>query len=76
MGLEWDANNEFRLRPDGERLTIPLTYYELFPSVTPGSELASQYWKDIGINVPTKVMDGGAWWTAFQAVSNLARPNG
>ena len=67
MGLEWDANNEFRLRPDGERLAIPLTYYEVFPSVTPGSELASQYWKAIGIDVPTKVMDGGAWWTAFQA---------
>lgn len=67
MGLTWDANREFRLRPDGERLTIPLTYYEVFPAVTPGSELASQYWKAIGIDVPLRSMDGGAWWTAFQA---------
>jgi len=63
MGLEWDEKHEYRLRPDGEKLTIPLRYYEVTPPATPGGELASEYWKEIGIDVPLKLEGGSLFWT-------------
>lgn len=71
MGLKWDDNKEFRLRPDGERLTMPITYYEVFPACTAGSQLASKYWKDIGIDAPAKLVDGGYYWTIQGANEHL-----
>jgi len=65
MGLKWDENHEYRLRPDGERLTLAFVYYEVFPSVTPGAELAHEYWEEIGIRVPVKLVDN--WWTLWSA---------
>ena len=71
MGLKWDDNREFRLRPDGERLTMPITYYEVFPACTAGSQLASKYWKDIGVDAPAKLVDGGYYWTIQGANEHL-----
>jgi len=65
MGLKWDENHEYRLRPDGERLTLPFIYYEVFPSCTPGAELAHEYWEEIGISVPVRLVDN--YWTLFGA---------
>ena len=64
MGLKWDDDKKFRLRPDGKRLTMPITYYEVFPACTAGSQLASKYWKEIGVDAPANLVDGGYWWTA------------
>jgi peptide/nickel transport system substrate-binding protein len=58
MGLEWDANNEFRLRPDGQRLSWLLEY---FPSETPKrpiTELAVDYWRAVGLDVTYKEITG------------------
>ena len=57
MGLRWDENHQYRLRPDGKRLTLPLLHYDLTPPASPGAELASKYWKAIGIDVPVKKVD-------------------
>jgi len=71
MGLKWDENHQYRLRPDGERLIVPLTYYEVTPPSTRGSELASEYWGDIGIDVPVKNAGVGLFWK-MQSANEVA----
>jgi len=67
MGLRWDENHQYRLRPDGKRLTLPLIYYEVTPPASPGAELASEYWKKIGIHVPIKQVNGQYYWQLQKA---------
>jgi len=56
MGLKWDENHEYRLRPDGKRLTIRLEYAEGGAyGATSVSELVKEYWKKIGINLNLKI---------------------
>ena len=58
MGLKWDENHEYRLRPDGKRLTIILEYCEMETPKTPTTELVKEYWKKIGIDLRVKVISG------------------
>lgn len=49
MGLEWDEEHNYRLTPDGEKLSFLL---EFLPQEGPKGatvELISKYWSDIGI---------------------------
>ena len=58
MGMEWDANNEWRLRPDGN----PLEYLVIngpIGLVNKVTELVLEDWKAIGIKVNFKVQDWG-----------------
>lgn len=48
MGLEWDANRQFRLRPDGERLTIIL--WDAIEQPQQDS-LVKDYWEAVGVSV-------------------------
>ncbi len=58
MGLKWDSEKEYRLRPDGKKLSFTL---EAQPGgggmaiVVAQSEMVIKYWKDIGVDVPLKV---------------------
>jgi peptide/nickel transport system substrate-binding protein len=67
MGLKWDANEEYRLMPDGRRLSIPFTYYEVTPTATPGAELFPEFMKPIGIDCQIKQVDGRLYWSQNQA---------
>jgi len=53
MGLEWDKNHEYRLRPDGKILSWVTEYcpWVAFGSIGPASELVKEYWKAIGCKV-------------------------
>ena len=62
MGLVWDENHEYRLKWDGTRLSIPFFIYPETPVTGAIAELASNSWKDIGVEIPVKWMSGGAWW--------------
>ena len=62
MGLEWDANNEFRLRPDGERLVLPIDYYDVTPPATPGGELIREFWVEIGVDTKVEQVNGQFYW--------------
>ena len=59
MGLRWDKNHEYRVRPDGKRLSLLFEYAEswLVPR-TPVSELVKKYWGQIGINMTLKIISG------------------
>jgi len=54
MGLRWDENHEYRLRPDGKRLTIILEYCEMETPKTHTTELVKEY----GIDLRAKVISG------------------
>ena len=54
IGLKWDADGEFRLRPDGKRLDIILEYRPTEGPKATINQLASNHWKAIGVNVIVK----------------------
>jgi peptide/nickel transport system substrate-binding protein len=53
MGLEWDADKEWRLRPDGERLTL----YTETSGENQAFGLVVSYWKEVGLEVKVKPVD-------------------
>ena len=51
MGLKWDGNNEYRLRPDGKRLQVMVTTTsEMFEYYVPMLEMIISDWKKLGID--------------------------
>jgi len=54
MGLEWDQNHEWRLRPDGERVGWTLEAWD-YPQI---HELVLGYWQAIGLDVRFKAITG------------------
>ena len=73
MGLKWDKNHEYRLRPDGKRLAWTLETHAA--AFTPTNELVKEYWEAIGcqmtvklesqelvqVRVPANELDMGLW---------------
>ena len=56
MGLKWDAQKKYRLRPDGQPLQYNFSYYEGEGPKTPVNELVTEYWRKLGIQIATKVV--------------------
>jgi peptide/nickel transport system substrate-binding protein len=54
MGLKWDANREFRLRPDGKKLQLQLTTMDWNWAPT---EPLIDHWKKIGVDVLGSIDD-------------------
>ena len=67
MGLEWDANGEYRLRPDGKRIAVVFPYRELEGPKQRINELAQEYWKAIGIDVTLKQVSSKLFWEMVNA---------
>ncbi len=65
MGLKWDKNHQYRLRPDGEKLVFPLIYYDVMSGATPGAEALSRYLTKIGINAPIKHVSSSYFWSMW-----------
>lgn len=60
MGLEWDANRKWRLRPDGEQLTVIMEYTNIDASGAIESllEMVQNYWAEVGVNLQLKQQAG------------------
>jgi peptide/nickel transport system substrate-binding protein len=56
MGLGWDSAREYRTNPDGSELTIIITHRGT-PDENKVTELASNYWDQVGIKTVVKVVD-------------------
>ncbi|MDE0025652.1 MAG: ABC transporter substrate-binding protein [Spirochaetaceae bacterium] len=67
MGLEWDADGEYRLRPDGKRIAVVFPYRELEGPKQRINELAQEYWKEIGIDVTLKQVSSKLFWEMVNA---------
>ncbi|MBV7328627.1 ABC transporter substrate-binding protein [Chloroflexi bacterium TSY] len=57
MGLEWDSNNEWRLRPDGEKLAWTIES-GVDPQTNTVWQLVKGYWQAIGLDVSVKTITG------------------
>lgn len=56
MGLMWDSNEQYRLRPDGKRLSLQIEVSTGYaPSHVQASELVVDYWRAIGIDASFQV---------------------
>jgi len=54
MGLKWDSEHKFRLRPDGKTLAITIEFWAGEAPLTAICELVKEYWEKIGIKVALK----------------------
>jgi len=66
MGLKWDKNHEWRLRPDGKKLTI-IHEYMTGTHLGPIAELIKRQWKKIGINLVLKPISIDLAWERYAA---------
>jgi len=60
LGLKWDRNNEFRLRSDGETLTVIMEVPPQaagVPSLISVCELVKEYWEEVGVKTIIKQED-------------------
>ncbi len=58
MGLDQKDSEGYRLRPDGQRLTVIMEYPDVVVPRTPVVELAVQYWQEVGLDVRSRVISG------------------
>jgi len=54
MGLKWDKEHKFRLRPDGKTLALTIEYVQIEGPKRQISELIKDYWEDVGVKVTLK----------------------
>jgi peptide/nickel transport system substrate-binding protein len=54
LGLQWDANKEHRLWPNGDPMVIAWDLYESETPKGPTTELIKEYWMKVGIEITYK----------------------
>ena len=55
LGLEWDSDGEFRIGPDGKKISFLLEEGGERP--IEAAELLAEYWKAVGIDMDIKLID-------------------
>ncbi len=58
MGLQWDGRRQYRLRPDGEPLSINLQFVGQFDGI---AQLLQEYWQAVGVRVALREVTGAMW---------------
>ena len=61
MGLKWDKDDRWRLRSDGNKLTIVCHFTEVEAPTGGVCELVREYWRTIGIDLILKLVDWGSY---------------
>ena len=63
IGLKWDADHQWRLRPDGEKLTILCEWYPAQEApVGVIGEIIIKHWEEIGVELISKPIEGNLWY--------------
>jgi peptide/nickel transport system substrate-binding protein len=57
IGLEWDANDEFRLRSDGQPMVLTMEVDAGRADLTEICNLIKAYWAEIGVNINVRAQD-------------------
>ncbi len=70
MGLKWDENREYRLRPDGKKLGWTFNFFQSETPKREVSELVVEYWGRVGIDV--KLKEGTRTLVGTQYRANLS----
>jgi peptide/nickel transport system substrate-binding protein len=58
MGLNQRDGDGYRLRPDGQRMMIDLTFFAARATHTANAELVKEMWEDVGIQVNLQSVSG------------------
>ena len=64
MGIKWESGKDFRTRPNGEPFKIEFTAVNYDPWRR-DHEMLQQYWKEIGIDVQMRTVDGSSYWSMY-----------
>jgi len=70
IGLKWDKNHEYRLRPDGKELKSVMIQLHGEAEEVPYieiQELVKKYWKKIGFEIVVKPTNVSLWVTRLRA---------
>jgi peptide/nickel transport system substrate-binding protein len=67
LGLEWDKNEDWRLRPDGEPLVLTIEFWSGKREMPEISELIKSYWEDVGVRLKLKPEDKSFYLERLQA---------
>ena len=62
MGLDQRSSAGWRLRPDGQELSLTIEGLIAWLAVTPVCELIISYWQKVGINAAFKPITYDLWW--------------
>lgn len=62
MGMK-KGTDGYRIGPDGKRFSIPIEVMAAAPDIVPLAELLTEMWKEVGIHVTVKTLDGALWGT-------------
>ncbi|RAP76983.1 ABC transporter substrate-binding protein [Paenibacillus montanisoli] len=60
MGMT-KGSDGFRTGPDGKKFTIPIEVGAQAPDIVPMTELVVEMWKQLGLDVTMKKIDGALW---------------
>ncbi|MGI6705874.1 MAG: ABC transporter substrate-binding protein [Clostridia bacterium] len=66
MGMQKGPDG-FRLGPDGKKFSIPFEVGGQVPDIVPVTELIVEMWKELGLDVSMKQIDGALWGTRNSA---------
>lgn len=67
MGLGKRDKDGWRLRPDGEKLVLPIEMLEANAYVVPATEMVVNYWRELGVYTTMKVLGFDLWFERFAA---------
>ncbi|GAJ05893.1 unnamed protein product, partial [marine sediment metagenome] len=67
MGLTKRDAAGFRLRPDGETLTMTIEYYPIYATTTANCELTAEYWSAVGVKTGLKSVERSFYQTRSDA---------
>ena len=67
MGLKWDQDHKWRLRPDGKTLAITIEYYPIYATTTANCELVREYWNAVGVKTELKQVERSFYETRSAA---------
>jgi peptide/nickel transport system substrate-binding protein len=62
MGMT-KGSDGFRVGPDGKKFSIPIEIAAHAPDMVPLTELIVEMWKDLGLDVSMKTLEGALWGT-------------
>lgn len=75
MGLKWDKEHQWRLRPDGERLEIVILLREHAIWIDTAEIIKKQY-EDIGVQIINQTLEASLWHTRVGASEHDATIQG
>ena len=63
MGLKWDSDGKYRLRPDGSTLELLFEYFRTEGPKEKIYQMTADYWEAVGVKVVLKEIASNLFWT-------------